>query len=97
MFKSRKTPLDVIQSTSRPPRIDEHIRMVDPSLLDHPNWFRESQDMVFCMPVKATKIRHTKNHILALSEPILMIQKARIHLSDVLINPRGSRSRLDNI
>ena len=45
MLKSKKTPLDIIQSKSRPPGIDEHIRKVDPSFLNHQNWFRNGQNM----------------------------------------------------
>ena len=38
---------------------------------------------------------HTKNHILALPEPILMILRARIQLSIAPMNSRGFRSQLD--
>ena len=77
MFKSKKTPLDVIQSTSRSPRIDEHIRKVDLSFLDYENRIKETQDIVFCHNTltceTASHVSVPKNHILGLLDPILMI------------------------
>ena len=80
MFTLIKIPLEVTQSTSRPPRIVEHIKKVDPSFLNHQNWFRESQDMFFCMPVNSVNrlimvafTRIQKNDMLALPEPIWSI------------------------
>ena len=46
-------PLDDIQWTSRPSRINGHIKMVDPSHLNDQNRIRESQGMGF--------LRHTEN------------------------------------
>ena len=40
-------PLDDIQWTSKPSRIDGHIKKVDPGHLNDQNRIRESQDMVF--------------------------------------------------
>ena len=50
-------PLDDIQWTSRPSRINGHIKMVDPSHLNDQNRIRESQDMVFLRHVKFTENR----------------------------------------
>ena len=49
-------PQEDIQLTSKPPRIHWHNGKLDPSLLNNQNWFRENQDMVFCMTVKANII-----------------------------------------
>ena len=49
-------PQEDIQLTSKPPRIHWHNGKLDPSLLNHQNWFREGQDMFFCMTVKANII-----------------------------------------
>ena len=46
-------PIDDIQWTSKPSRIDGHIKKVDPGHLNDQNRIRESQDMVF--------LRHNKN------------------------------------
>ena len=48
-------PLDDIQWTSRPSRINGHIIKVDPSHLNDQNRIRESQDMVFHRHVKLTE------------------------------------------
>ena len=56
MVEVQFRPQKDIQLTSKPPRIHWNNGKLDPSLLNNQNWFRESQDMVFCMPVKATII-----------------------------------------
>ena len=50
-------PLDDIQWTSKPSRIDWHIKKVDPSLLNDQNLIMESQDMFFLRHVKFTENR----------------------------------------
>ena len=50
-------PLDYIQWTSKPSRIDGHIKKVDPGHLNDQNRIRESQDMVFLRHVKFTENR----------------------------------------
>ena len=47
--------LDDIQWTSKPSRIDGHIKKVDPGHLNDQNRIRESQDMVFLRHVKLTE------------------------------------------
>ena len=57
MFSLIKFLSEVTQSTSRPPRIIEHVKKVDPSLLDDENRIRQTQDMLFFRHAKLMENR----------------------------------------
>ena len=61
MLNCIKTEVKVTQWTSRPPRIDGHIKMLDLNLLNDENWIRESQDMCFHRHAKLTKNSNSLN------------------------------------